>query len=119
MSLKEKIEGRRIGELVTDNTTPLDKERWCVEDIEGNMLYLREQIITVYTETPIGDITIINCEGDEVLIFKGDKLEKIFSIYDKSYTSYEEDIGALIGVGHETLHIYIPSTGKYIVRYTR
>lgn len=67
----------------------------------------------------VGNKVFLNCNSDWIMICENDEVKEIFNVYDLENFDYDEDIDSIIARGHETLHRYIVSSGKYKVTQTR
>ena len=119
MDIKE-LENKTLADILNSDVKFLDKEKdWSPED-EGEWLEdLKKQKINIGKKLTVGDKTFLFCNCDWVLVCKDEKVIEIFNVYDLESRNYDKDIDSLIVTGHETLHRYVVSSGKYKVTYTR
>ena len=71
--------------------------------------------------TNYGDIIVVTgiIDYNYLLVFKDDKLDIVFSVYDLENYSYHAKAQMLIATGHETAHEYFVPDREYSYHYTR
>lgn len=116
--LKEKT----LGDILNSNVKFLDLEENCPLEKHFDLDYLddlQKEKIKINSEKKVGNKVFIRCNFDWILVCENDEVKEIFNVYDLEDYKYDKDIDCIIVTGHETLHRYIISSGKYKVTHTR
>lgn len=103
------IEGKKIKEIMNNNTKVLDKLNDGWDD---------EKIIFARKAGTVGDITVLYTEY-HVFIFDKKELQTVFYCYEMSTAALNKNRGVVIAAGHESIHIYWLDNGEYDKHYTR
>lgn len=103
------IEGKKIKEIIDENTQICDKS---INDRDNIIVNL------AYKAGTAGNITIL-CGNDYVFIFDKKKLKAVFYVYDLVYITTNDKRGLIIAGGHETAHEYWLDNGEYHKSHTR
>ena len=114
MFSKESLIGKKIGDVITENTKILTefKEDYNVKEAvfkKGNIRIQSADNMTV----------IIDYQNHLVLCAKGDKIVALFHVYDIYDVSLNSKRKMVTAVGHETSHQYWFEDEGYECQYTR
>ncbi|KKL82944.1 hypothetical protein LCGC14_1979720, partial [marine sediment metagenome] len=111
---KYKITGKII--LDEKDITKLSSDERA-KKVAAYLLQIKK--IKINSEKKVGNKVFIRCNFDWILVCENDEVKEIFNVYDLEDYKYDKDIDCIIVTGHETLHRYIISSGKYKVTHTR
>ena len=119
------LEKKSLGDILNSNVKFLDKDKCYSVDSDDYKDWIKDlseervRIDTCLSPKNVGNKVFLKCNSDWIMICENNEVKEIFNVYDLENFHYDEDIDAIIATGHETLHRYIVSSGKYKVTQTR
>ena len=107
---KEDFEGKKIGDIITDDTKVLTKfkDGFDVKEVELKWVSIKKY----------DSFSVVEA-NDYVLCFIDKKPVALFNVYDLEYVSLNGKRGLVTARGHETVHEYWFDDGEYKEDYTR
>jgi len=133
---KEDFEGKKIGDIITDDTKILTefKDGFDVKEVVLRWVSIKKHDTVVpigsgfsldalprtYHVVEASDYSLpLKQNDDYILCFIDKKPVALFNVYDLEYVSLNGKRGLVTARGHETVHEYWFDDGEYKENYTR